>query len=130
MNVVRPLPISTDIKVKRLQKQKNKMLCVSMQGTEIIKKKNILFLKSCSNCCEVFLKSGKKMCYSKTLKHVLTKINNDRFIRVHRSFAINLNYISAISSDYTSLTLCNKEVIPISKSQKENFKRILSIAFD
>lgn len=52
-----------------------------------------------------------------TLKKVEEKINKDVFIRVHRSFLVNINKISAYHTD--SITI-NKKQIPLSRLYKKD----------
>ena len=50
-----------------------------------------------------------------TLKSVADKLPSDRFLRVHRSYVVNLGKIDNI--DHTNLQIADK-IIPISDSYK------------
>ena len=59
---------------------------------------------------------------SKTLKHVEELINNQLFLRIHKSFLVNLNYISKFDKvDDLKVTLSNGEQLPVSVRKKEEF---------
>ena len=86
-----------------------------------INQAEILYLKAYDNYCYVFI-SCKKFLVPKTLKYVSENLNNENFIRVHRSYVININKVSALTSN---TVLINAITIPLSKLHKEEIKQKL-----
>ena len=66
----------------------------------------------------------KKILISKTLKYVEENLNDSSFIRVHRSFIINIKKIDALYDGYLTI---NKKTIPISKANKDKLLNSLSL---
>jgi len=60
--------------------------------------------------------------FSKSLKHFEKLLEyNSNFIRVHRSFIINLDYLEQFGNHNSEIRLKNGKLLPISKSYKEHF---------
>lgn len=116
--------------VTRLHASKSKMKLVTAKGTLIVSKSDIVFLKSNSNYCEVFFVNGDKLLCSQTLKSIMEKINTSNFYRIHASYLINLDFLTAINASYTFVKLQQEIEIPISRSKKADLKNKLEIWFD
>ncbi len=58
------------------------------------------------------------------LKYIAGKIKSPKFLRVHRSFIVNLSFIDSFEGNTIYL---GKEKIPISQNYKENFLASLNI---
>lgn len=74
----------------------------------------ILYLKSAHVYVEIVLKNKITHLVRASLNQISTKLDN-RFIQVHRSYIINLNFVDKINS--STLTIQN-EKIPVSKKYK------------
>ena len=79
---------------------KNKLLIHTNSGIIPITKEDIVFLKSDSNYCEIHTKEGKKICCSRTLKYVSSKLPLSNFMRVHNSYVVNVGFITSIDTSY------------------------------
>lgn len=73
---------------------------------------DILFFKADGSYTHVFLKENKNILTSKNLKYFEdTLIQNSNFVRCHKSFIVNTNYISEyVKSDGGYLVVCNHHV--------------------
>jgi DNA-binding LytR/AlgR family response regulator len=60
----------------------------------------------------------------KTLAAIEEKIGNDAFIRVHRSYIVNINWIRDI--DDSSLVI-NGKLIPISRNNRQTLMNKLNL---
>ena len=76
---------------------------------------DIIYLKSSHVYVDIILKDGRVQVVRISLNDVITKLS-EKFIRVHRGYIINLDYLEQI--DNASLKI-NKEIIPIGKKYKE-----------
>jgi len=82
---------------------------------------DILYLKSDHVYTEIKLKDGKIKVVRIALNTIINKLNN-QFIRVHRSYIINQNYLTEVQTN--SLTILN-DTIPIGmKFKKDVIKKI------
>ncbi|WP_405609802.1 LytR/AlgR family response regulator transcription factor [Polaribacter sp. Asnod1-A03] len=88
-----------------------------------IKFDDILYLKSSHVYVELFLANDKKILLRRSLNDVLNSLNSN-FIRVQRSFAVNIKYVSEVKNN--SLKIRRKEDIPIGKTFKEGLIRRIS----
>lgn len=74
-----------------------------------------------------FLVNGERVIISKTLKEYTEMLEQFNFIRIHSSHLVNAHFIrSWLKEDGGMILLTNGDRIPISKSQREKVKQILS----
>ncbi len=88
-----------------------------------LNKTDILFFEASDFYCFAHT-INKKTLISKTLKYVEENLNDSSFIRVHRSFIINIKKIDALYDGYLTI---NKKTIPISKANKDKLLSSLSL---
>ncbi len=77
--------------------------------------KDILYIEAERNYCRIYSKT-KEYLLVMTLKDLDEKLPQKHFIRVHRSFIINLSQIDEVA---TSHIVIAKKAIPVSKTLKE-----------
>ena len=80
--------------------------------------KDIIYFEAYGDYVKVATTEGKKVIYS-TLKNVDQKLPIDKFIRIHRSYIVNVNHIANIEQNNLEI---NKEILPISNSYKDALK--------
>ncbi len=86
--------------------------------------KDILYIEAERNYCRIFSKN-KEYLLVMTLKDMDEKLPSKHFLRIHRSYIINISQIDEIG---TSHIVMGKKAIPISKSLKEELlKRLQTI---
>ncbi len=86
-------------------------------------KDDILFFEASDFYCFAHTKE-KKILISKTLKYVEEHLNDTTFIRVHRSYIINIKKIDKLYDGYLTI---NNKTIPISKANKDKLLSSLSL---
>ena len=87
---------------------------------------DIVRCESDSNNTLFFLKDGQKVFVTKTLKYFADLLKGYRFLRIHQSHLVNLDYISAfIKTDGGYLMLKNGENVPVSVRKKAEVIEIL-----
>src|SRR5690606_9983352 len=85
---------------------------------------DILYIEGLKDYVKVHLENTTKPLLSLTsLKSLEEKLNGKGFMRIHRSFIVNLEKISAITK--TSIVI-GSETIPVSDQYKEDFNRYLN----
>lgn len=88
-------------------------------GTE-----EIVYIKSDADYTEIYL-AGKKYLSSEPLKHWLETLDGARFVRVHRSYIVNVAQIVKVVGN--QLYMNDQSVVPIGRAFKEDFaERFLS----
>lgn len=86
-----------------------------------VKLEDILYLESDNVYVNVHTAGGKLLVRS-TLPDYIALINSPWFIRVHRSYAVNIHHIQAVNTEYL---IINKTEIPVSKAFRDDlFNRL------
>ncbi len=81
---------------------------------------DILYIKSDADYTEIFL-PNRKCLSSEPLRYWLENLDNNQFMRIHKSYIINTVKIEKIASNQVFL---NEEIIiPIGRAYKENFSQ-------
>ncbi|MFA9390908.1 MAG: LytR/AlgR family response regulator transcription factor [Prolixibacteraceae bacterium] len=78
---------------------------------------DIIYLTSESNYTTIVTKSGKYV-YATVLKRFEEKLPGDIFIRVHRSYVVNINCITGFEGNNLHL---GSERVPVSKQNRDDF---------
>lgn len=113
--------------LKVINNQK-KILFPTSEGVHILSSDEIMYLESESNYTKVYLKDGRKIVISKTLKNLEEQLKECHFLRVHSTYLVNLNEIEKyIKGDGGQLILKNKTSIPVSRTHKLELLDILGI---
>src|SRR5688500_11806965 len=76
---------------------------------------DILYIEAERNYCRIFTKTNEYLLCI-TLKTIEEKLNNRIFLRVHRSYIINLSHIDAVADDHV---IINQKAMPVSEGLKE-----------
>lgn len=100
-------------------------ICIkSFTEFKFLQLNEILYLKADNNTTDFYLKDGTVVTSFSTLKKFETELPNV-FVRIHKSYIININYISKIhfSKFHCSLKF-TKKLIPFSKSIKSKMHEI------
>jgi DNA-binding LytR/AlgR family response regulator len=79
---------------------------------------DILYIKSDADYTEIFL-PNKKYLSSEPLRYWLENLDNNHFMRIHKSYIINISKIEKVASN--QVFLMNKIVVPIGRAYKESF---------
>lgn len=97
----------------------------TLQGFDVIKTASITKLQAKGNFTEVHLTDGSFKLICKFLKH-FDELLDAPFIRIHRSFIINLNFIKSYSKGAGGfITLLDGSEIEVSTTYKEQLLKIL-----
>lgn len=89
-------------------------------GFDLIPKQDILYCHADNNYTHIHKAEGKEVLVSKTLKEIESQLDSGTFLRVNKSFLINLNRIKRyVKSDGGSVVMENDFEISVSPSTKE-----------
>ncbi len=82
----------------------------------------ILCIEAKSNYSQVFLTENRKYLLSKTLQTFEEALTGNQFFRVHKSYLINLDYVSKyIKGDGGEILLTNGMHVVVSRTRKDEF---------
>lgn len=80
---------------------------------------DILYIEAERNYCHIFTANQDYMVVN-TLNIVCEKLTNKEFLRIHRSFVVNLRKLDAVAESYLEI---NNKVIPIGKLYKDELMK-------
>jgi DNA-binding LytR/AlgR family response regulator len=86
--------------------------------------KDLLYVEALADYVMMYTASGNRHVVHSTMKGVEKKLNSGEFVRVHRSFIVNIEKIEAIED---LSIIINKKLIPIGASYKDSFLKKLNI---
>jgi two-component system LytT family response regulator len=100
----------------------NKIALPTETGFELVKTNAILYCEADSNYCKIVCLDGKKIVLSKTLKFIEELLPTSTFQRIHKSYLVNLNYVTRFNKTNELLVeLSNGQTLPVSIRKKEDF---------
>ncbi len=108
--------------LKSLNSSENKNEIIKNKRFNKLLKDDILFCKSNKVYTEVYLKNNKTIVISKPLIHVLNSLDANTFIRISKTYLVNLNYITEynISSEHT-IKLTNENILKVGRIYRFGF---------
>jgi len=111
----------------KLKPDQQQVVLPTMQGFDVIKTTDISKLQAKGNFTEVYLSDGSHKLICKFLKH-FDDLLEDPFIRIHRSFIVNLHFIKSYSKAAGGyVTLNDGSEIEVSASYKEQLLKRLGV---
>lgn len=110
-------------KLKQQNLQENKIMISTNDGAIFVKVADIIKLESESNYTILYLENNKKIIASKTLSVFEEMLESLNFLRVHRSFVINLTKIKNIENDGGNymVKMSDNSCVEISRRKKKEF---------
>ncbi len=77
---------------------------------------DIVYISGMQNYVKIHFSSGKTMVVHSALKSIYRQLDENRFIMIHKSYIVNLDYIASVSGSHVSLTELGQ--IPIGRHFK------------
>jgi two-component system LytT family response regulator len=126
-----PLPEQLRIIIDRLQEpnsRSNKIALPTMEGLQMIPVQNIISCEANDNYTTLLLKDRKKVVVTGTLKAIEELLEDFPFLRVHRSYLVNLDEVEKyVKADGGYLVMSDGAQIYISRNKKDELlKRLVS----
>ncbi|APU68773.1 LytR/AlgR family response regulator transcription factor [Christiangramia flava] len=98
----------------------SKIAFPTTEGFEFIHSNQILYCKAESNYCKVKRIDGIEKLTARTLKFV-EEILPPHFIRIHKSYVLNLNFVVRYNKSNKEVEVTNGEKLPVSFRKEEEF---------
>lgn len=83
--------------------------------------KDILYFESKNRQVKIYTQNGIKEFYG-TLIDTFDKVKDYDFVKIHKSYLINYNHV--IKFEYHQVTMSDKQVLPISQSNRKDFRAL------
>lgn len=97
-----------------------KIIIISNGIQRIVPIGEILYFEVLRHQLFVHLKSGESLSMRRTLAEVIEQIPCGPFAQPHKSYYINMEYVDRLTQQ--NITMTNGDLIPISRSRKNNFQ--------
>lgn len=100
--------------------------CISIRAdhkTSLVRYSNIVYLESAGEYIRLHLADGSKLVTLFRLKNMESALPSERFVRVHRSFIVNLEHVTGYTKG--RVFLAGDEYAPIGENYKESFASIV-----
>jgi two-component system, LytTR family, response regulator len=92
----------------------------TFEGLEMINLDEIVYCESDSNYTTFYLLGGAKYVASRTMKEYEAIFPDDRFLRIHKSYIINLNHVSRyIKGEGGQVVMSSGSMLPVSRLRKD-----------
>lgn len=107
--------------LKQLGSGKKMKLCIpSIKGMKIIEIPDIIYCEASSNYTNFHLINGNNLCSSKPIFEYETLLDDCDFVRVHKSFLVNLEHIKEyVKGEGGSVIMTNNHEVEVSRRKKE-----------
>jgi DNA-binding LytR/AlgR family response regulator len=102
-----------------------KTICIkSHSDYHFVSLKEIIYLNADNTTTDLILQSGKKVNAIKTLKYFENSLPFN-FLRIHKSFIVNIQFVTRIHLAKSICYLSNGEIITFSKTYRANIDEII-----
>lgn len=92
--------------------------------THLVKMSNIVYAESAGEYVRLHLADGTKLVTLFRLKNMESSLQSSQFMRVHRSYIINLSHITGYTKGRVFLS--NDDYVPIGENYKEQFNAYMN----
>ena len=107
-------------KIKQPLNPISKIALPTMEGLQMISIDTIISCESDDNYTRIILKGGKKLLVTRSLKEIEESLEQHSFLRVHRSYLVNLNEIEKyLKGEGGYLIMSDGSTVDVSRSRKE-----------
>jgi len=103
----------------------NSLVIPDLKGFRVINLSDILMCEADAYCTIFYLQGNTKITSSKNLKHYEEFLKEYQFIRVNRSFIVNIQHVKGYSHQ-GDIFMAEKLVCPLGDSYKAQFLRIFN----
>ncbi|SHJ45972.1 LytR/AlgR family response regulator transcription factor [Aquimarina spongiae] len=98
-----------------------KISITDAKGVHVVKAIDVLYCVSDGNYTTFVMTDETEIVISKNLKHFETKLQNYNFLRIHKSYLVNLDHIDfLIKEQGGSVIMKNGKSLPISRKSKKD----------
>jgi len=104
------------------------VLVGSKHKGKYVSKEKIIYIKASECYTWLYLLDGSKVLSSKPIGYYEKKLSIDRFVRIHRSFLINISHLKLYEQKYRLVHLKGEITLPVSYRRKNIFSKYLKSA--
>ncbi|MBV7275093.1 response regulator transcription factor [Clostridium sp. PL3] len=113
------LSAAIKIAIEELDKENKNIVIINKKGSYKIFYKDILYAESKARIVNIYLKSQEVITFYSKLEDFFYKLQDERFLKSHKSFIVNMDYILKIEDksifidDYTKIPISSANLVKI-----------------
>lgn len=107
-----------------LQKGNNALLILNHKTSSKVFIDSVILIKANVNYSTFYMNGGTKKTVAHSIKFFEPYLETRGFLRVHRAFMINPNYVKAYNSEEEVLTMTNGQIATISRRRRGVLKNL------
>jgi DNA-binding LytR/AlgR family response regulator len=108
------------------QKGNNEFLILNHKTSAKVFINSVILIKGDVNYTKFYLNGGKERLVAHSIKFFENHLENHGFLRVHRTFMINPNYVKTYDPEQESLTMSNGQIANISRRRRNVLKGLVA----
>lgn len=114
--------------IREINAQKKKVVLPTMEGFDVVRVSDVLYCKAADNFTSFRFTNGKKALICRSMKHYEKLLTNLGFQRIHRSYLINLEYVSQYRKGKGGIVVMeNGDELDVAQSRKSAFLKRFKI---
>jgi two-component system LytT family response regulator len=108
------------------QPYSGKIAVPDFDGVELVPVEKVIYCKSDSNYCEIRLTDNRKIVASKTLGYFEGMLPAGQFIRIHKSYLINIQHVKKyLKRNGGELVMSNNDILPVSRNHRTEILKLI-----
>jgi len=108
------LSVAIKMAIEGLDKENKQIVIINKRGSYRVLYKDILYAESKARLVNIYLKSGELITFYSKLEDLFKDLGDDRFLKSHKSFVVNMDYILKIEEN--RIFIFNNIIVPISSA--------------
>jgi len=118
-------PTRTQLLKENFTASKQRIMLPTLEGFEIVTINSILYCEAADNFTKFYFESGSPLLICRTLKYFEDILTEHRFLRIHRSYLINPEFVVRYSKGKGGyVTMKNNQELEVSPNKKKELLEI------
>ncbi len=119
------IPTRTQLLVDNINSAKQRIMLPTLEGFEIVNINSILYCEAADNFTKFYFEGGSPLLICRTLKYFEDILTEHRFLRIHRSYLINPEFVVRYSKGKGGfVTMKNNQELEVSPNKKKELLEI------
>jgi two-component system LytT family response regulator len=97
----------------------------TVNGIEFANVNEIIYLEADGNYTKLIMNGTKNYIVTKSIKIIVNELPIEKFLRTHRSYVVNTEFIRIYDSNNNVLIMANTDKIPLARRRYRDFKHII-----
>ncbi len=114
--------------IRQVNSQKNKIVIPLMDGFELVRLEDVLYMVADDNFVHIHISNGKSFMACRSLKFYEEQLQSNGFFRIHRKFLINVEHVIRFRKTKPPLVqMSNQKELELSQSKRKAFLELFKM---